>query len=56
MFTERVEVNQKEISNEELEKRIREKLSKYMGKADVIDVEDIVETKVVAEKQRYKDE
>lgn len=56
LFTERVEVNQKEISNEELEKRIREKLSKYMGKADVIDVEDIVETKVVAEKQRYKDE
>ena len=56
LFTERVEVNQKEISNEELEKRIREKLSKYMGKVDVIDVDEIVETKVVAEKQHYKDE
>jgi len=56
LFTERVEVNKKEVTDEELEKRIREKLSKYMGKADVIDVEDIVETKVVAEKQRYKDE
>ena len=41
LFTERVEVKKAEMSDEELEKRIREKLGKYMGKADVVDVEDI---------------
>ena len=52
LFTERVEVNQKEISNEELEKRIREKLSRYMGKVDVVEVDEIeVVEKVVAKKQ-----
>lgn len=39
LFTERVEVKKAEMSDEELEARIREKLGKYMGKADVIDVE-----------------
>jgi hypothetical protein len=39
LFTERVEVKKAEMSDEELEKRIREKLGKYMGKADVVDVE-----------------
>ena len=42
LFTERVEVKKTEMSDEELEKRIREKLGKYMGKADVVDVEEIV--------------
>ena len=41
LFTERVEIKQTEMSDEELEKRIKEKLSKYMGKADIVDVEAI---------------
>ena len=41
LFTERVEVKKAEMSDEELEKRIREKLGKYMGKADIVDVEEI---------------
>jgi len=41
LFTERVEIKQTEMSDEELEKRIREKLGKYMGKADIVDVEAI---------------
>jgi hypothetical protein len=41
LFTERVEVKKAEVTDEELEARIREKLGKYMGKADVVDVEAI---------------
>lgn len=41
LFTERVEIKKTEMSDDELEKRIREKLGKYMGKADVVDVEAI---------------
>ena len=39
LFTERIEVKQTEMSDEELEKRIKEKLGKYMGKADIVDVD-----------------
>ena len=56
LFTERVEVNQKEISNEELEKRIREKLSKYMGKADVVEVDEIEVVEKVVGKKQHDDE
>lgn len=38
LFTERVQVKSEDISDEELEKRIKEKLGRYMGKADVVDV------------------
>jgi len=38
LFTERVQVKNEDISDEELEKRIKEKLGRYMGKADVVDV------------------
>ena len=56
LFTERVEVNQKEISNEELEKRIREKLSKYMGNADVVEVDEIEVVEKVVGKKQHDDE
>ena len=56
LFTERVEVNQKEISNEELEKRIREKLSKYMGKVDVVEVDEIEVVEKVVGKKQHDDE
>lgn len=39
LFTERVEVKKAEMTDAELEARIREKLGKYMGKAHVIDAE-----------------
>jgi hypothetical protein len=38
LFTERLQVKNEDISDEELEKRIKEKLGRYMGKADVVDV------------------
>ena len=56
LFTERVEVNKKEMSDEELEKRIREKLSRYMGKVDVIEVDEIVETKTTRPEYPKNDE
>jgi len=41
LFTERVEVKKAEMSDAELEAKIKEKLGRYMGKADVVDVESI---------------
>lgn len=41
LFTERIEVKKTEMSDDELEKRIREKLGRYMGKADIVDVDAI---------------
>lgn len=39
LFTERIEVKKAEVTDEELEKRIKEKLGKYMGIADVVEKE-----------------
>jgi hypothetical protein len=39
LFTDRLEVKKTDVTEEELSARIREKLQKYMGKADVVDVE-----------------
>lgn len=41
LFTDRVEIKKTELSDEELEKQIRDKLSKYMGKVDIVDVEEV---------------
>ena len=41
LFTDRVSIKSEDITDEELEKRIKEKLGKYMGAVDVIDVEEI---------------
>lgn len=38
LFTDRVEVKRQEMSDDELEKRIKEKLGRYMGAVDVVDV------------------
>jgi hypothetical protein len=38
LFTERVEVKQTEMSDVELEARIKEKLNRFMGVIDVVDV------------------
>ena len=45
LFTERVEVKKAEMSDEELEKRIKEKLGKYMGAVDIVDVTELDEIK-----------
>jgi len=39
LFTDRVQVKTEDVSDEELEKRIKEKLGKFMGKVEVVDVE-----------------
>lgn len=47
LFTDRVEVKHTELSDDELTQKIRDKLSRYMGKVDVVDArmvdEDVVE-------------
>lgn len=38
LFTDRLEVKKTDVSEEELNTRIRQKLEKYMGKADIVDI------------------
>lgn len=50
LFTDRISVKSEDVTDEELDARIKEKLGKYMGVVDVVDVEEIqVETKIVGE-------
>lgn len=42
LFTERVEVKKTQLTDQELDAQIKQKLQKYMGKAEVVDVDDIV--------------
>jgi hypothetical protein len=39
LFTERLSVKTDEISDEELDEKIKNKLSKYMGAVDIVDAE-----------------
>lgn len=41
LFTDRIAIKSEDITDEELEARIKEKLGKYMGVVDVVDVEEI---------------
>jgi hypothetical protein len=41
LFTDRISVKSEEVSDEELDARIKEKLGKYMGVVDVVDIEEI---------------
>lgn len=41
LFTDRVSVKTEEISDEELDAKIKEKLGKYMGAVDIVDVEEV---------------
>jgi HEAT repeat protein len=43
LFTERVEVKKTEMSDVELESRIKEKLNRFMGVIDVVDINDETE-------------
>lgn len=39
LFTDRVQVKNEDVTDEELDARIKEKLSKYMGAVDVVDAD-----------------
>ena len=41
LFTDRIAIKNEEVTDEELDARIKEKLGRYMGVVDVMDVEDI---------------
>jgi hypothetical protein len=41
LFTDRVQIKSEDVSDEELDARIKEKLGRYMGAVDVVDVEEI---------------
>ena len=41
LFTDRIAVKSEDVSDEELDARIKEKLGRYMGAVDVVDVEDV---------------
>ena len=41
LFTDRVAIKNEDVSDEELDARIKEKLGRYMGAVDVVDVEEI---------------
>jgi hypothetical protein len=43
LFTDRIAVKSEDVTDEELDARIKEKLGKYMGVVDVVDVEEIPE-------------
>ena len=40
LFTDRVSVKSEDVSDEELDKRIKDKLGRYMGAVDIVDVEE----------------
>ena len=41
LFTDRVQVKNEDVTDEELDARIRQKLGKYMGAVEVVEVEDM---------------
>ena len=52
LFTDRVTIKNEDVTDEELDARIKEKLGKYMGVADVVDVEEIeVKTKIIGKEE-----
>ena len=50
LFTDRVAIKNEEVTDEELDARIKEKLGRYMGAVDVVDVEEIeVKSRIIGE-------
>jgi hypothetical protein len=43
LFTDRIQVKSEDVTDEELDARIKEKLGRYMGAVDVVDVEELPE-------------
>ena len=53
LFTDRVAIKNEDVTDEELDARIKEKLGRYMGAVDVVDVEEIeVKTRVVGQEAK----
>ena len=53
LFTDRVQIKNEDVTDEELDARIKEKLGRYMGAVDVVDVEEIeVKTRVVGQEAK----
>lgn len=50
LFTDKIEVKKTEMSDEEIEKRIKEKLNRFMGVVDVVEA-----TQVVDEEEKVED-
>ena len=52
LFTDRISIKNEDVTDEELDARIKEKLGKYMGAVDVVDVEEIeVTTRIVGKEE-----
>jgi hypothetical protein len=50
LFTDRVAIKNEDVTDEELDARIKEKLGRYMGAVDVVDVDEIeLKSKIVGE-------
>lgn len=50
LFTDRIAIKNEDVTDEELDARIKEKLGRYMGAVDVVDVEEIeVKTRIVGQ-------
>ena len=50
LFTDRVQIKNEDVTDEELDARIKEKLGRYMGAVDVVDVEEIeLKSRIVGE-------
>jgi hypothetical protein len=48
LFTDRISVKNEDVTDEELDARIKEKLGRYMGAVDVVDVEEIeIKTRII---------
>jgi len=43
LFTDRVAIKNEEVTDEELDARIKEKLGRYMGAVDIVDVDELPE-------------
>lgn len=43
LFTEKIEVKKADMSDDEIDARIKEKLNKFMGVVDIVDVKDVDE-------------
>jgi hypothetical protein len=43
LFTDRIAVKSEDVTDEELDARIKEKLGKYMGAVDIVDVDELPE-------------
>jgi hypothetical protein len=47
LFTEKIEIKKDELSDAELELRIKEKLNRFMGVVDVVDIEQAPDTLII---------